>query len=262
MDHIRAWDDNKNQDIDYIAQELSFVGIDVKLDRWNISAGGRLWDQIQDFITSNEQCDGWLLVATENSLASEPCREEFAYALDRALSTRGDVFPVIALFPRRVDDQLIPPAIKVRLYLSLTDSDWKERVKAALEQRYPQVDRPRVAPYEVTVHNGHPSGRVIVELRPRAGRWVPVVAAVPIGEKDQTKPWLFVEPSGMPTGTGMAPGSSESPSPDVKWWVVASNQQATPTESLYVWFDRLPTQLLFGAGAGPQYQHTFAESTA
>ena len=108
-----SWADNEGQDIDFVAQELSSVGISVKLDRWTIRAGSRLWDQIHEFISSKDHCDGWLLVATENSLASEPCREEFAYALDRALHTRGEVFPVIALFPRRVDHDLVPPAIKV-----------------------------------------------------------------------------------------------------------------------------------------------------
>ena len=136
-----SWADNEDQDVDFVARELSDVGIDVKLDRWTLRTGARLWDQIQEFISSEEQCDGWLLVATENSLASEPCREEFAYALDRALNKRGKVFPVIALFPRRVDDELVPPAIKVRLHVSLTDPDWKERIKSALEQRDPNVTR-------------------------------------------------------------------------------------------------------------------------
>ena len=109
-----AWADNQDNDIDFVAQELSGYGIDVKLDRWTIRAGSRLWDQVQEFISAGEHCDGWLIVATENSLASEACREEFAYALNRALATRGEVFPVIALFPRRIDDELVPPAIKVR----------------------------------------------------------------------------------------------------------------------------------------------------
>ena len=86
---------------------------------------------------------------------------------------------------------------------------------------------------------------------------MPVLAEVPIAEKEQTKPWLFVEPSGVPTGSGMAPSSSESPSPDGEWWVVVSNQQATPTESLYIWFDSLPTELVFGTPSGPRYRHSF-----
>jgi hypothetical protein len=34
-----AWDDNKSGDIDFIAQELEQVGLNIKLDRWNIAAG-------------------------------------------------------------------------------------------------------------------------------------------------------------------------------------------------------------------------------
>ena len=52
-----AWDDNKSGDIDFIAQELEQVGLNIKLDRWNIAAGKRLWDQIANFITSPNESD-------------------------------------------------------------------------------------------------------------------------------------------------------------------------------------------------------------
>ena len=45
-----AWDDNKDGDVDFTAQELIRAGLDVKLDRWNLSAGKRLWEQIEAFI--------------------------------------------------------------------------------------------------------------------------------------------------------------------------------------------------------------------
>src|SRR5215813_6715471 len=97
-----AWDDNKSHDVDFAAQELEAAGLEVKLDRWNLQAGNRLWDQIADFIQDQTKSDGWLLYATQASLGSEKCREEFAYALDRALETRGESYPVIALFPSPV----------------------------------------------------------------------------------------------------------------------------------------------------------------
>src|SRR5258705_9124152 len=84
-----SWKDNQDGDVDFIAQELVRAGLAIKLDRWNIQAGKRLWEQIEKFITDADQCDGWIMYATQNSLASEPCREELAYALDRALSMRG-----------------------------------------------------------------------------------------------------------------------------------------------------------------------------
>jgi hypothetical protein len=41
-----SWDDNKSNDIEFIAQELESTGLLVKMDRWNIRAGKRLWEQI------------------------------------------------------------------------------------------------------------------------------------------------------------------------------------------------------------------------
>ena len=32
-----AWADNKDNDVDFIAQELVQAGVSVKLDRWNIT---------------------------------------------------------------------------------------------------------------------------------------------------------------------------------------------------------------------------------
>jgi len=82
---------------------------------------------------SPDQCDAWLLHAMQSSLGSEACREEYAYALDRAWKSRGAAFPVIALFPATVDEALIPAGIRIRLHVSLRDPDWKERIVAAAE---------------------------------------------------------------------------------------------------------------------------------
>lgn len=106
-----AWDDNAEGDIDFIAQELAKAGVEVKLDRRNLNAGRRFWPQIAKFITDPAQSDAWLYVATTNSLSSKPCKEEFSYALGRALEKRGSSYPVIGLFLGPVDDALIPPAI-------------------------------------------------------------------------------------------------------------------------------------------------------
>ena len=45
-----AWADNERHDIDFIAQELQRAGATVKLDRGNLSAGKRLWEQIDIFV--------------------------------------------------------------------------------------------------------------------------------------------------------------------------------------------------------------------
>lgn len=59
-----AWKDNEDGDIDFIAQELKRAGLEVKLDRWQLGAGQRLWPQIEHFITAPSESDAWLFYAT------------------------------------------------------------------------------------------------------------------------------------------------------------------------------------------------------
>ena len=93
-----------------------------------------------------------MIYATQASLASEACREELAYALDRALNARGGQFPLIALFPATVSRDFIPAAIRVRLYVSLTDPDWVERIVASAESREARIDLREVLPYQLKVY--------------------------------------------------------------------------------------------------------------
>jgi len=255
-----AWIDNENNDVDFIAQELLGAGLTVKLDRWNIRAGTRLWEQIDKFITDAKESDAWLLYATPNSLGSEACKEEYAYALDRALKSRGNTFPIIALFPSSVDDNLLPSGIRTRLYVSLTDSEWKGRIKAAAEGRSPNIDPPQVEPifhkiYPPTI----PGSPYKIEVRPRAGSWFPFVAGVPIDEKDKVKMLITYSAAGkLPSGSSIMFGSS-SPSEDGKFWLEIANHEATPTMSFYVQCEQLPSQLLFGTLGGPVYILTFGK---
>ena len=100
-----SWKDNKDQDVDFIAQELNVAGLEVKIDKWKIQAGKRLWEQIENFIQNEDECNAWIFFATINSLGSEACKEEYAYALDRALKSRGNNFPIIGLFQSSVDEE-------------------------------------------------------------------------------------------------------------------------------------------------------------
>lgn len=127
-----CWKDNEHNDVEFIAQQLEAEGFEVRLDRWDISAGKRLWEQIDNFITNESESDAWLFYATQNSLGSEPCKEEYAYALDRALSDRDKDFAVIGVFPSSVEKELIPTGIKTRLFVSLEDNDWLARISEAV----------------------------------------------------------------------------------------------------------------------------------
>jgi hypothetical protein len=147
-----AWKDNDHRDVDYFAQELETAGLEIKLDRWNLRAGERLWDQIAGFISEPAKSDAWMIFATTHSLSSEPCREELSYALDRALSVRGEAYPIIALFPSSIDSTILPPALRVRWCVSATERDWKERIVAAAQARDPNMKRQQLTPYEVIAH--------------------------------------------------------------------------------------------------------------
>jgi hypothetical protein len=250
-----AWVDNQHGDVDFVAQELEQAGLQVRLDRWNISAGRRLWSQIENFIISPEQSDAWLLVATNNSLSSEPYKEEYAYALNRALDVRGQSYPVIALFLGPVDQNLIPAGIRTRLYVSITDPDWKERIVAAAEGRLQQIQRQQIQPFHIHEHQNQPRPKPIaIEVRPRAGVWAPFIAAVPMSEKENIDPSIMIGSRDVPTNTGMLVNCGEGTSPDGKMWVMTSGNQATPTESYYIWCKSVPSTLVFGVnGRAPQY---------
>lgn len=247
-----AWADNQSGDVDFIAQELEAAGLKVKLDRWNLQAGVRLWDQIAEFIQSPAQCDAWLLVATQASLGSEPCREEYAYALDRALNSRGSTFSVIALFPATVDKTLIPAGIRTRLYISLRDSDWKERIVAAAEKRDVSINRPRVPPYHLTVHRQTAgSASVVIEVRPRAGTWSPFIAAVPVAEQAKIKLHIMCGAPGRVPTAGALFGYGDGTNGD--WAFCIAQNEATPTMSYYIFCSEFPSKLLFGSDRGVQY---------
>lgn len=245
-----AWGDNDQGDVDFVAQELVGAGVNVKLDRWNLGAGKRLWEQIERFIQDPRESDAWIFYATQTSLTSEPCREELAYALDRALRARGETFPVIGLVAGAVDNSLLPAAIRTRLYVSLADPNWKERIRAAAERRPPAIGAPRLEPYAMQLHGDPTTGPFVIEVRPRAGSWSPFVAAIPMSERDRVKMGTMHGPRGRPPMMGALMGVREGASDDGKWWIRESMNEATPTQSYFIRCAAVPSHLAFGEPGG------------
>jgi len=251
-----AWDDNTQCDVDFVAQELVRVGVHVNLDRWNIRAGRRLWEQIERFIQKETESDAWMIYATQNSLGSEACKEEFSYALDRVFNGRGNNFPVIAVFPGPVDNSLLPAGNRAHLYVSLTDLEWKERVKAAAEGRSPSLARLQLEPFTIQIHrdNSAVGHRLAIELRPREGTWSPFFAAVPLSEKDRVQPHIMHGPRGQVPQGGELLNTGEAPSSNDAWWVMFAQNEATPTQSYYIHCNELPSRIAFGVNSGrPQF---------
>jgi len=243
-----AWKDNEAGDIDYVAQELKRAGLEVKLDRWQLGAGQRLWSQIEHFITVPSESDAWLFFATQNSLSSEACREELAYALDRALSSRGQDYPVIGLFPATVERGLIPAAIRTRLYVDLSDPDWKERIVAAAEKRSLTVrETAELNPYVVTVHSPPEHFKLLFEVRPRAGVWHPFAAGVPNDERERVGFMFRSAARGfLPSIAGMHISNGTLVSDDGQWYLELGHEAATPTHSYFLFCKEIPSALTFG----------------
>ncbi len=249
-----AWDDNTQCDVDFVAQELVQIGVQVKLGRWNVRSGMRLWEQIGRFIDETES-DAWLIYATQNSLGNAACKEEFSHALDRVFNRRGDDFPVIAMFPGPVDNSLIPAENRTLLYVSLTDLEWKDRVKAAAEGQSP-LARPQLEPFAIQIHrdNSTERNRLAIEVRPREGTWSPFFAAVPLSEKDRVQPYITHGPRGQVLQGGAPLNTGEASSGNNAWWVMFAQDEATPAQSYYIHCNELPSRLAFGINGGrPQF---------
>lgn len=243
-----AWTDNEDNDVDFIAQELERSGIDVRIDRWKLGAGKRLWEQIEGFICNESESDAWILFTTTKSLNSEACKEELAYALDRTLNSRGKEFPIIGLFPSTIDNDLIPAAIRTRLYISLNDTDWKERILAAVQGTTPSITRPSIRPYAISYHDFRVDGHIfkVVEIRTRAGSWTPSFVGIPYVEKSYVNPKYKYGPRGVYDLSTVKYHCGEGESEDGNWWLMFASNEVTPSTSLYLICDVLPTKFCFG----------------
>jgi hypothetical protein len=240
-----AWKDNEQADIDYIIGQLRSPDMSVNFDRAQLVAGRRIWDQIDKAIIDPARCDGWAIVATRNSLVSEACQEELAYALDRALRARGD-FPLIGIFPEPIDRSLVPSSLASRLYVSLNDPQWANRVRDAVQGSRTVEIPTQVVPYHLTWHE---RGQKILEVRPRSGRWYPFHILVPATERERLGP-VLVGPYGVPPGAGMTSESEATISSDEgSWSGLRIHHAVDPLNSAFAYFPPAtppPSRIVFG----------------
>jgi len=164
-----AWVDNDEGDFDFLVQELGRNGIPALYDKIALVPGRRLWSQIADKI-SNEPLSGWAYLVTPNSISSNACQEELHYALQRALDTKGEEFPLIGLL-HGVSIRDVPLALRVRLCVNLRNPDWVEEIRAAILGQPPRMPVDEQGPYVMKLHNPYLGNlnAFAVEIRPRFG---------------------------------------------------------------------------------------------
>lgn len=193
-----AWKDNELDDVDHIISELGKANVDVRYDRVQLLAGRRLWDQI-DASIRDPKISAWAIYVTENSLKSEPCQEELAYALDRTLRTRGASFPLIGLFAGEFDPQLIPSALATRLCVNLHNNDWQQQVGEAVAGAR---NASQIPPLSFGHHLHKNDNGYVLEVWPRTGTWTPVLAVVQ-EQEESLLTGLLPGPRGVINGMAM-----------------------------------------------------------
>lgn len=247
-----AWKDNEDADVDHVIAELRASGLDVRYDRVELLAGRRLWDQIDAGI-NDPATTAWAIYVTKASLESEPCQEELAYALDRALRTRGSTFPLIGIFPESLDRSLLPSALATRLYVNLRDHEWKQQVISGVTGSRTGGAQVPPQPYGYALHqfNGNP----VVEVWPRTGRWCPFVAAVPTAGRARISS-VMSGPRGHITGTGMVM-EGEVNSPDGNFIGKSLNSAVDALTSAHIFLTEAPTEMHFGQAGSPTFRVFF-----
>lgn len=242
-----CWKDNEDLDVDYIVQELGKAGLAVQLDRRQLVTGQRLWEQIDAGITRPENSDAWAIVVSKQSLESGPCREEIAYALDRALQARGGGYPLMGIFVEQIAHELIPSVIRTRLYVSLEDGEWVERIRSGTHGESPKITPAVIPPQSITFHRNRGGHALVVEARPRAGYWNPCAIRVLAAERNLIE-GVVVRPSKkVPALSTREFREGYHPS-DRQWWMYDGGEAATasPTMSMYAFFNGAPSRLLIG----------------
>jgi hypothetical protein len=111
-----------------------------------------------------------------------------------------------------------------------------------------------IEPYQVRIRQNAAGRAFVVEMCPRAGTWSPFYAAVPLAEKEKLNASIMQGPANRMPGMGLSSNAGEGTTDDGQWWVMYAQDEATPTQSYYLFVDRLPSRIAFGVHNGqPQY---------
>jgi hypothetical protein len=152
----------------------------------------------------------------------------------------------------RIQD--IPPALRIRLCVSLADPNWKEEVKAGLEGRPPVFPTEPQTNYVWKVHQnfrGTP-GMTAVEIRPRFGElyyWRFVVPVSSIISRWGHGPSEGGSLSGVQREV-VDGGSLEIGGVDCSWF--GAGDRLSPSTSAYVIFNGpIPSFVGFGNASDP-----------
>jgi hypothetical protein len=209
-----------------------------------LNAGTRIWESIDKAISNKHKSDGWAIFVTENSLNSQPCREEIAIALDRALMKDSD-FPMIGIFSKALNRKIIPSAIATRLYVNLSDPDWGQKIANSLNKKQNEGANPP-EPYGKRLHKTQYGYQV--EVWPRSGRWFPFFIVVPDNQMTDVGVCVMYGPSNFPPVSGISQTRDYGyflEGINYRGWEIGG-QAIDQSISAYLALKKSPISILFG----------------
>lgn len=163
------------------------------------------------------------------------------------MSAKGKTFPVFALL-HHIAPRDMPPALRIRLGISLEDQDWVERVLAAVKGVSPGFVSTGIPDYVLTEHKTEDG--YCLEIRPRFERIAPFAVAVDYHEKASgnvtrcdpgpanTIPAGHVAYKWIDSETTLTDGTHA--------WVWGADNEANSTSSYYLFYKRRPKRIWFG----------------
>jgi hypothetical protein len=109
------------------------------------------------------------------------------------------------------------------------------------------VKKPK--PFNVNIRPCIPNdiGQIfVIEIRPVTAEWAPFFVAIPHPEKDAIRPIILRGPSRVFRYHRELTNSGATASSDKDWWILFSDDEATPKSSYYLFCNQLPTKIIFG----------------
>jgi hypothetical protein len=244
----------EEKDFSFLVSQLKDVNIEAIYTSLQLQPDMRLWQRIVQRLLSID-FDGWVYILTHQFLTNRACTDELIAAIDQMLPHIGSDFLMGGLL-HGVAAQHVPPALRMRPYLSLGDPDWKHKLAGALKNHAP-LQKPEMAREETRflwrVHSCYGGN--------------PAMTAIEVGPRlESIQYWRFAIPKSVRTarwGVGAAGGGEISPikfaiakgsgrygSADVAWFGAANG--ISNTESAYVVFSgALPEFVCFGPAESP-----------
>src|SRR4051794_38825475 len=122
-----------------LAANLHESGLEVWFDEWDITAGARLTQTLQEGLASSRAV---VLVVSAAAIGKEWWQEEFNAAMAAVIGGSQRLVPVL------LDDVALPPFVAGRAYVDFRHVDSPDAYRAALDQlvravrNVPQADRP------------------------------------------------------------------------------------------------------------------------